>query len=392
MLHGLMRILILSSSTGGGHDMRARSLEAWCKELSSDSRPIQTHRYQALEESAGLYSFGVQLYNWIQKKCPWLHHVYFNWLELFQISVSETLLLGKAKYIAKLKTLEPDIIVSVHAHTNHAFRSIAKRVLPSVKFVTYCGEMHGGYGFSRHWVDPSADAFIGATPEICAAAEQLKMPRKKILHGGFLLNPNFYEAKIDTKARAQILRALDLEKEQFTLLLSTGANGALNHIPLLEALRDKGLKLQVIALCGRNEKARHAIEQWSESSDSITVRPLGYRDDMFELMQVSDAIVARPGTGTTSEAIMANCPLLLNTLGGVMPQEWITVKYLRANGLPAPRIKKPSDLAQQIAPLLSDANRLQNTKSQLRALQPKGKPQDVIAYLEKMTTEPGHLV
>ena len=73
----------------------------------------------------------------------------------------------------------------------------------------------------------------------------------------------------------------------------------------------------------------------------VTIRALGYRDDMFELMQIADAVVARPGTGTTSEAIMAGCPLLLNTLGGIMPQEWITVKYLRSHGI------QPSDSRNQ---------------------------------------------
>ena len=122
-----MRILILSSSTGGGHDMRARSLESWCRKLSTDSEPLETFRFQALEESAGIYKFGVELYNWIQKKCPWLHLLYFNWLEIFQISASERLLLGKAKYIAQLEAIRPDVIVSVHAHTNLAMGTAAVR-------------------------------------------------------------------------------------------------------------------------------------------------------------------------------------------------------------------------------------------------------------------------
>ena len=56
-----MRILILSSSTGGGHDMRARSLVSWYGS-KHNSTPITTERYQALEESSGLYSFGAVSY------------------------------------------------------------------------------------------------------------------------------------------------------------------------------------------------------------------------------------------------------------------------------------------------------------------------------------------
>ena len=56
-------------------------------------------------------------------------------------------------------------------------------------------------------------------------------------------------------------------------------------------------------------------------------------------------MVARPGTGTTSEAIVSGCPLLLNCLGGVMPQEQITVKFCRKHRL-AELIRSPEELAR----------------------------------------------
>lgn len=376
-----MRILILSSSTGGGHDMRARSLEQWCTAPQIKPKQITTHRYQALEDSAPIYRFGVELYNWIQKNCPALHHLYFNYLEVFQVSAHERLLLGKKHLIAVLRKTQPDVIISVHAHTNHAFRAIAHRTLPNVKFVTYCGELFGGYGFSRHWVDPQADAFIGATQEICSAAEQLGMPTERTHFGGFLLNPKFYSAPLESTAKAQLRQQLNLEDGKCTLLLSTGANGANNHPQLIRALEAASLEIQVIALCGRNAQVLTELESLRKSRHRVSVRPLGYREDMFELMQIADAIVARPGTGTTSEAIQAGCPLILNTLGGVMPQEWITVKYLRAQGLPAQRLKKASDLAQLVEPLTSSPAHLAALKQRMQALRPKRQPSQIIDTL-----------
>ena len=379
-----MRILILSSSTGGGHDMRARSIEQWCAQ-GTHTATITTHRYQALEQSAGIYKFGVELYNLIQKKCPALHHLYFNWLEVFQVSAHESLLLGKQRFIEVLQQTQPEVIISVHAHTNHAFRAIAKRTLPQVRFVTYCGEMFGGYGFSRHWVDPQADAFIGATKEICTAAAALKMPADKIKHGGFMLNPKFYAAPLNATQKTQLAHTeLKLQDGQFTLLLSTGANGAQNHPKFIQALENAQIRTQVIALCGRDDTARQTLEAMQPALQHVTIRALGYRDDMFELMQIADAIVARPGTGTTSEAIMAACPLLLNTLGGIMPQEWITVKYLRAQGMPAQRLKKPADLARQIQQLTSHPQQLAALKQTMIALQPSGRPADIIDDLVEL--------
>jgi processive 1,2-diacylglycerol beta-glucosyltransferase len=344
---------------------------------------ITIGRYQALEESSGLYRFGVQAYNWIQKTCPALHHIYFNFLEVFQVSASQHTLLGKDKYKERLQKTQPNVIVSVHAHTNHAFRALAKKVLPNVRFVTYCGEMHGGYGFSKHWVDPKADAFIGATPEICQAAQQLGMPDDRIHYGGLLLDPNFYNNPLSASERTSLLREVyQFDPEKFTLLLSTGANGALNHPRFLKALEQARLPIQVIALCGRNESARTQIDKLSSNFSSITVRTLGYQEDMFPLMQCADAVVARPGTGTTSEAIMAGCPILFNTLSGIMPQEWITIKYMRSRGFTGPRLRNPEDLIQQISPWVQDPNKRLDLKEQMKRLRPNSTPKDILNMLQ----------
>ncbi len=382
-----MRLLILSSSTGGGHDMRARSLAAWAARTTDhhpDQSEIEVERYQALEESSGLYRLGVLLYNWIQKKWPRLHHLYFNFLELFQISASRHTLLGKKKFAERLRSFQPDVIVSVHAHTNHAFRAFAQEVLPQVRFVTYCGEMHGGYGFSRRWVDPGADAFIGATPEICDAARQLGMPAARIIFGGFLLDPDFYQPPLAPDERAAWRRdELRLDPHQFTLLLSTGANGALNHLKFIKALDRAGLKLQIVALCGRNAPAREAIDAWASQQNRLTIRTLGYQEAMFPLMQSVDGIVTRPGTGTTSEAILADCPIYLNALGGIMPQEWITVRYLRSQGLAAPLIRRADDLVPMLRPHLHSDAVQQRARAELGTLRPGPEPTSILRALRR---------
>ena len=48
---------------------------------------------------------------------------------------------------------------------------------------------------------------------------------------------------------------LGLDPGRFLLVLGTGANGANNHIPLLEAMHNAGLRnIQVLALCSRNQE------------------------------------------------------------------------------------------------------------------------------------------
>mgnify|MGYP001271189663 CR=1 FL=1 len=384
-----LRILILSSSTGGGHDMRARSLKQWCEKHSPVGSVVAT-QHQALEDSSVLYRFGVGIYNWIQRHWPFLHHLYFNCLELFHVSAKPRLLLGKARYKKLLEQTQPNIIVSVHAHTNHAFRLIAQKTLPRVRFVTYCGEMAGGYGFSRHWTDPGADAFIGATPEICQEAIAREIPAEKVYYKGFLLHPDFYlDSRDDELKLKSLAQNLGLDPGLFTLLLSTGSNGAVNHIAFLKNLEKSELRLQVIALCGNNRAAKSAIEKLSKGFRFLTVRALGQQDDMRSLMTLSDAIVARPGTGTTSESILTGCPIIFNTLGGIMPQECITVRYMRARGIEAPLIRRPSDLSVHLRPLIESKVYRERASQKIDSLRPDTEPSQIVAFLRELALGDG---
>ena len=64
-----VRILVLTSSTGAGHDTRAQAFAEWCFELYRHEVDVRIE--QMLEKSSGFFSAGVRFYNWIQKKSPW---------------------------------------------------------------------------------------------------------------------------------------------------------------------------------------------------------------------------------------------------------------------------------------------------------------------------------
>ena len=70
-----MNLLILSSSTGGGHDMRAFALKEWWTSKGYDAEV-----FHPLEQTSSLYRFGTNLYNFIQKRVPWCHSLYFKFL------------------------------------------------------------------------------------------------------------------------------------------------------------------------------------------------------------------------------------------------------------------------------------------------------------------------
>ena len=381
-----MRVLILTSSTGGGHNMRARSFIEWARLERPQRLHVKMHK--ALESTNELLAFGVRAYNWIQRTYPGLHNVYFNLLEVAAPCDRPAKIFGQDRFRRVLDEEEPDLVLSVHGFLNHGFFDLARRHLPDVRCVTYCGELFGRYGFSRHWVNPSADLFVGAVEETCARARELGMPEEASMVGGFLLHPAFYQAPQTIAERRHFLGAnLALDPDRFTLLLSTGEHGANNHIALLTSLRDRLAaplqgRLQVIALCGRSDETFQSVRAWAQANQQFAVRPLPYADSfhMSRLLQCANAVVVRPGTGSTSEAIQTGCPIVFNGIGGFMPQERITLRYARRRGFSS-EVEEAGDLPPILTPWLEDADDLgyHGKRECMIAARPRQHPLDILS-------------
>jgi len=380
------RVMVLTSSTGGGHDMRARALKSWSETAEGRKFGLNVEVHQALEDTHGVYGFGVTLYNRIQQFWPKLHHIYFNFLEHACLHDSAEKIWGRHRFIERVRKVQPDLIVSTHAHLNHGFFELAKWALPGrkIKCVTYCGELSGGYGFSRHWVNPKADLFIGAVEETCDAASTFGLHDARNWMGGFLLDPAFYQEKPSDEERAEYLREeFGFDSERFVLVLGTGANGANNHIRALNSLYEARVFPQVIALCGKKSETIDQILAWQKNHPRIPVRAIPYYRQMSRLLSAASAVVARSGTGTTSEAILAGCPLIFNGIGGVMPQECITVKFCRKNaiGMLLPRTHQ---LPSIIREWMQEPKKREEVVASIARVRPQRHPLQILGKLRSL--------
>lgn len=384
MLSGPLRLLLLTSSTGGGHDMRARSLRQW----ATAHTPWTVSTQQVLEETHALYRFGVSTYNLIQRRMPALHHAYFGFLELAAMHRKAARIINAASFRERVAQFAPDVVVSTHAHLNHGFFELARNAMTHAPVcVTYCGELSGGYGFSRHWVNPDADAFIAAVETTRHAALDLGMRAARTLTGGFMLDPRFYAERCGASLRAHFMRdTLQLDPDRFTLLLATGASGANNHLRVLQALQMLPRAPQVIALCGRDEALPAGLQDIASQHRDMPLRALGHSNEMPMLMQCADAIFARPGTGTTSEAMVSGCPIIFNRIGGAMPQERITLLYARQQGFGAV-VREAGALPGSVDRWMQADGTLAAEREAMRRATPPGHPLSILEYVARLAAE-----
>lgn len=372
------RILVLTSSTGSGHDMRARAFAQWVDIIARI--PVNVRIEKVIENSSVVGRFGVWLYNFIHRYCPRAHHLYWYIVEFFVRSHGQKLSFGGRYFRALISDFRPDLVLSVHDSTNRGYFDEVRNTLESeIPLVTYCGEWSGGYGFSHNWYSPQVDVFYARTEEALKYVREMGLESSKGKVFQKLLPPASFNDGISAEDIAHYRETeLGLSADRFTLFLATGAFGANHHLAFLKALLPLATHIQVIVVCGKNRRIYKKLQAWHRKHPQMLLFVEGFSDRMFRLMEVSDAMVTRGGANTTMEALHIGCPIIYNGLGSLMPQETLTVRYLEQHGA-AVRIHSAKALAGVVECWLNRGSEWQKVKAALKRLYREEDPREFVA-------------
>ncbi len=382
-----VRILVLTSSTGGGHDARAEAFAEWCFELYRHDVDVRIE--QMLEKSSFINRLGVNFYNHIQASAPWIHKLFYAVVELQSLLNQKTVTLGRAYYVEVLREYRPHLVLSVHDCLNRGYFQLARAELGAdrVRCATYCGEFSGGWGYSRNWIEPTVDLYFSRTATAQDYALKRGIAPEKARVRGYLMRPKAHLEVVPPEDRARFLEdRLGLRPDLFTVFLATGGNGANNHFDLLPALVSRADRCQAIVICGRNKEAYNEMVHWRSQHPEFNCYLEGYSEIVHLLMQVSDVIVTRGGTTTCAKALHFRCPIIFNAFGGIMPQEELTWKYLR-NGAASDKVESGADFERIIGAWLSDPAVYGRVRENFLRLRSEEDPTVLIAELVGLANE-----
>lgn len=376
-----VRILVLTSSTGGGHDARAEAFAEWCFQLYQHQVDVRIE--QMLEKSSPVNKSGVAFYNWIQRRAPILHTGFYTLVEGLSIINTRRVSFGAAYYEEVLKEFQPHLIFSVHDCLNRGYFQLARKVLGStrVRCATYCGEFSGGWGYSRNWIEPSVDLYISRTVTARDFALKLGIAPERALVRGSMMQPRSYLEIVPPGGRGDFrMHKLGLRPDLFTVFLATGGNGANNHLELLQVLLHHSERCQAIIICGRNKELYNQLVHWRSQHPEFICHIQGYSDEVHLLMQASDVIITRGGTTTCAKALHFRCPIIFNAFGGIMPQERLTWKFFR-NGAASRKIEIALDFAAIMSAWMEDPSLYWRERDAFVALRYEEDPTVVIREL-----------
>src|SRR5581483_11246828 len=161
---------------------------------------------------------------------------------------------------------------------------------------------------------------------------------------GMILRPRFYDPlEIDAGEERQ---RLGLRPDVRTGLVLFGGEGSSAMVRIAREVDKARLPVQLIFICGRNEKLRARL---TNLPTSFPKRVEGFTSEIPRFMAASDFFIGKPGPGSISEALAMKLPVIVARNAMTLPQErynaeWVQEKEvgltLRSFGEIAPAIRR----------------------------------------------------
>lgn len=218
-----------------------------------------------------------------------------------------------------------DLVLSVIPLFNRALAESILEVLPSVPFVTCLTDLADTP--PHFWIEQESEYLICGTERAKQQAlDQGHHPRRVFGTSGMVMKPKFY-CKISVDRVAERKR-LGLGPTLPTGVVLFGGHGAPVMMDIVKQLDACPDDLQLIALCGHNQKLLATLKEMSLKK-CVVVQ--GFTSEIDYYMALGDFFIGKPGPGSISEALQFDLPVIVECNGSTMPQERYNAEWVKEN-------------------------------------------------------------
>ena len=141
---------------------------------------------------------------------------------------------------------------------------------------------------------------------------------------GMILRPDFYV--LDHVDPAELRRELGLHEAVTTGMLLFGGFGSKVMYDIVKRLDEANLPLQLIVICGRNERLG---QQLKARNWALPMHVVGFTKEVHRLMRGADFLIGKPGPGSVAEAMMRKLPVILECNVWTLPQERYNTEWVK---------------------------------------------------------------
>jgi hypothetical protein len=313
---------------GGGHRAAATALEM---SIRAQQRPWEvrlTDLQELLDELDILKKYGgiriQDFYNWMLRSGWTLGSTQLMRVLQFAIWAyhGPTVRLLERHW----KETQPDMAVSFVPHFNRALYESFDRAYPGRPFVTVLTDLAD---YPPHfWIERGqSQYFICGSDHAVAQARAMGNADHHIFRAsGMILHPRFYETPVENRIAER--ERLGLRPDLPTGLVLFGGHGSQAMLEIAERLDQSQLDLQLIFICGKNEKLAAALRGQKSRLPRFVE---GFTTKVNYYMQLADFFIGKPGPGSVSEALAMHLPVIVECNAWTLPQERYNADWILEN-------------------------------------------------------------
>lgn len=364
------KILILYATAGIGHKKAAMAIKAAFDELKLPG--VCVTLADALDYTTPYFKKSyLDIYLLMVNKLSflWGMSYYLTDNRYAHILISKIRRLNNWYYSRKLREYllktQPDVIVSTHFFASEVIGHMKEDGVLRSKLLTAVTD----YRLHAWWINTGTDMYtvgdVDAEGDLLAAG----VPGSRIKVLGIPAEPAFSKP-VD---KERVARGLGLENGVFTVLSIGGGFGVGPIEEIIKAVDRVPAKIQMIVVCGHNEKLKERIEALRPQL-RVRIFPLGFIDNVYDYMAVSDIIISKSGGITTSESLVKELPMVITA--PIPGQETRNSDFLIGHGA-AVRMDRVADLEGIVEDLIGHPEKIQAMKGAIAAIRKPDAPYDI---------------
>ena len=372
-----MEALILSCSTGGGHNTAAQAVFEALTERGHHA--VRMDPYTLVSEE--LANKVGQTYIKLVQKSPKLFGAVYDLGNAYRKLPGRSPVYhinGKmAPYMQKYLTEHlTDVIVCTHLYPAEILTHMRLNGMETPPFMFIATD----YTCVPFTEESDCDLYVTPSPLLSSDFTGRGIPAEKLRPLGIPVRLDFSDDTI-TKDRAR--EALNLPKDRRTLLLSGGSMGAgsiINAVRALLPYLEQNADCDLNILCGSNEALFDSVETEFTKNGQIT--PMHSTNKMALYLKASDVFISKPGGLSSTESAAAGVPLVhISPIPGC---ESRNAEFFAKEGI-AVKVENTETELLSAVERLSEPGNAEEMRKRQRAVINQNAAMDICGLLEKIT-------
>lgn len=221
-----------------------------------------------------------------------------------------------------ISEFNPDITISSHFYCSCIITYYNSINLINSKLLTIITDYRTHEWWTRN--HKKEDGFIVGNQIVKKELISRGIDSKKVYAFGLPLNINEIN-KLDEKDK--ILKRYNLSGTRKVYLFFGGATaGSMYYYDYFKAIAKLNINADIVFVCGKNIKLKNKCDYYVKEKNVKNIRVLGFTNDVFNLMKISDLVISKPGGATVTECLEMHKPMLL--VPGMGGQEKYNAKFI----------------------------------------------------------------